>query len=479
MTDTRPNIIFIIADQQRYDTIGALGFPYADTPALDGLTKEGTAFTQCHVAAPSCAPARAALFTGTFPHTNGIHANGAKWRKTWVEKFTNAGYFSVNIGKMHTEPMDAPAGFSERFNVENKERARQALGVNRDYLDQWDFALAANGIDRPEIGFYRHDPEHVNQLGAFEWPHKEEMHPDVFTADLAMWWLRRKTVVEPLLLQIGFPGPHPPYDPLPGSVDTFMERDLQIRPVDERDIEKQPQVLQDLRQAHMEFGPDTTTHRPDASMEDRKRQRAYYLANQTLIDRKIGEILKVLEERGYLDNSIIVYTSDHGDCLGDHGLSQKWSFYDQIIRVPLIVRAPGRVPANKKVDGLVQQQDIAQWLLEQAGIPVPEFFETESIQAAFEDAEFGGRNAVFAEHGRDRYFQCDFGTMIRTREWKCIQYTGTTTGQLFNMQSDPHEENDLWEDPASASTRDGLINRIAEWRIYSHIQTKDWSAEFR
>lgn len=479
MKDARPNIIFIITDQQRYDTIGALGSPYMDTPVLDKLVEEGTSFTQCHVAAVSCAPSRGALFTGMYPHTTGIVANGDTWRKTWVELLTNAGYHTVNIGKMHTEPMDTPAGFSERFNVENKERARRALGVNRDYLDEWDRALGAHGLPRPEKGYYRDDPEFEKRLGAFDWPLEEKMHPDIFTANLALWWLKRKPVTEPLFLQIGFPGPHPPYDPLPGTAAGYMERDLRIRPVDENDLSNQPPPMQELRQAHMDLSPDSTSHRPDASLEDRKRQRACYLANQTMIDRKIGEILEVLEEQGYLENSIIVYTSDHGDCLGDHGLSQKWSFYDQITRVPLIVCAPGRVPENKKIDGLVQQQDISQWLLEQASVPVPSYFETESIEAAFKTSDFCGRDAVYAEHGRDRYFHSDFGTMIRTNEWKCICFAGEKYGQLFDLNADPHEETNLWGDPDVADIRRELLDRIAEWRIYSQLRTKDWAVDFR
>ena len=119
---TRPNIIFIITDQERYDTIAALGFPQVDTPNLDRLVREGTHFTGCYVTGASCAPSRASLFTGYYPHTTGILRNGDLWRHSWIELLSAAGYHCVNIGKMHTWPMNTPCGFHQRYNVENKDR---------------------------------------------------------------------------------------------------------------------------------------------------------------------------------------------------------------------------------------------------------------------------------------------------------------------------------------------------------------------
>lgn len=479
--DTPPNIIFIMTDQQRYDTINALGFPYATTPTLDRLVEEGTSFEQCHVASPSCCPSRAALFKAMYPHTTGVMTNGDTWQRGWVQNLTDAGYHTVNIGKMHTEPMDAEAGFAERYVIENKQRARDVPGVNRSFLDEWDKGLAANGIDRPAKGFFQDEPDYDQKLGAFEWPLAPGMHPDIFTGNLALWWMKRKPIEKPLFLQIGFPGPHPPYDPLPGAAEKYLERDMQIRPFTEEEYDTQPNVTHALSEAHQRIGPDSTVHRPDAVMSDRNWQRACYHANQEMIDDKVGEILKTLDDLGYLENAIVVYTSDHGDCLGDHGLSQKWSFYDQITRVPMIVwsKNKDRVPAGQKAGGLMQQQDIAQWLLEQAGLSVPEHFETESIAAAFGDAEFAGRDAVFCEHGRDRYFHCDLGTMIRTKDWKCCLYPSENEGQLFDLVNDPFEENNLWASDAHADLRRGLIDQIYAWNTRSQVKTKNWARDGR
>ena len=115
----RPNIIFIVTDQQRFDTIRAAGYDYMETPHLDRLRREGVSFDQCHVTAPSCAPSRASLFTGHYPHTTGILRNADTWRHGWIEDLRDSGYHTVNVGKMHTWPFLAEMGFKERYVVEN------------------------------------------------------------------------------------------------------------------------------------------------------------------------------------------------------------------------------------------------------------------------------------------------------------------------------------------------------------------------
>lgn len=131
--ESRPNIVFILTDQQRFDTIRALGFDHMDTPNLDRLVQRGTSFTKMYVTSPSCAPSRASLFTGTYPHTNGVMRNGEPWPWSWVTLLNRAGYRCVNVGKMHTNPVEGAFGFHERHVVENKDRAHPNVAI---YLDQ-------------------------------------------------------------------------------------------------------------------------------------------------------------------------------------------------------------------------------------------------------------------------------------------------------------------------------------------------------
>ena len=148
-TTERPHIIFIITDQQRFDTIRALGYDHIDTPNIDRLVGEGVTFTDCYITAPSCAPSRASLFTGYYPHTTGILKNADAWNHSWIEELREGGYRTINIGKMHSYPYHTPLGFEERYVVENKDRYME----ERYYFDEWDKALWARGLVKQQREF--------------------------------------------------------------------------------------------------------------------------------------------------------------------------------------------------------------------------------------------------------------------------------------------------------------------------------------
>ena len=476
MADKQPNIVYIITDQQRYDTINALGYPHMDTPNLDRLAREGCVFTRCYAAGMSCAPSRASIFTGYYPHTTGILKNACDWRRSWLENLGQAGYHNVNVGKMHTWPHNTPCGFHERYNVENKDRYLEA----RHYLDEWDRALAANGLVKQQREFYRQRDDYKNRLGAFEWELPERLQSDMFVGDMAQWWMRTYPKTEPLFLQVGFPGPHPPYDPTARYAAPYMQKDLPIDPVLPEDVEGLPPPLQEYRRHCARIDHDSIVHQLQADPEARFRQRAYYLANVTMIDDKVGEIMKSLEDEGYLDNTIVVFTSDHGDCLGDHGLSQKWSSYEQIVRMPTIVWGPGIVKAGHRVDAMCQHFDISHALLELAGVEVPSTFESISALPALRGEEWTGRDYVFSEQrGDENLTDARMITMVRSRDWKLTHYSGETFGQLFDLRNDPGEVRNLWDDPAGTSVKREMLDVLLEWRIESQLRTSEWMREHR
>lgn len=475
MADTRPNIIFIITDQQRYDTIRALGYDYMDTPNLDRLVTEGVTFTDCHVTAASCAPARASLFKGYYPHTTGILKNADRWRRSWIELLNDAGYRCTNVGKMHTWPFETELGFDERYVVENKDRYLEG----RYYFDEWDKALRFRGLIKQQRELYRQRADYRDRLGAFEWELPEDTHPDNFVGDMAVWWIDSYPKTEPLFLQIGFPGPHPPYDPVPRYAEPYLKKDLPLLEVTQQELDNQPPAFKELRRHNNEIDHDSVVLELNPTHEQRHLQRAYYLANVTMIDEKVGQILEVLERNGYLDNSIIIFTSDHGDCLTDHGHSQKWTMYDLITRIPLTVWAPGRFPAGM-VDSLCQQMDLGPTILELAGVKVPPTLEAVSMLDALEGADWNGRNFVFAEQIKDGILTgCEFMTMVRNKAWKLVHFLDEPYGQLFDLLHDPDEVNNLWSDPSAATMKQELLSVLREWRIRSGIATADWPQDWR
>ncbi len=471
----QPNIILIITDQQRYDTINALGFPWMDTPNLDRLVNEGVSFENCHITAPSCAPARASLFTGYYPHVTGIMRNGDLWRRSWVEDLADSGYHCVNIGKMHTQPFETPLGFNERFVVENKDRFLEG----RDYKDRWDKALEARGLVKQQRVLYRQREDYRERLGAFTWDLPSETQSDNFVGGLTCSWLRNRALDQPLFLQVGFPGPHPPYDPTPAAAADYIDRELPLPQISQAELDGLPPPYQELRRHNMEVDHDSIVHLERPSRLQLQRLRAFYAANVSMIDRQVGLILDALEQAGRLENSIVIFTSDHGDCLGDHGQIQKWTMYDIITRVPAIFWAPGRFQGGQRLDGLCQWMDIGRTVLDLAGLRPAQSVQAQSLLPALQGEPWPGRDFVFAEHPPDGVYHGPYQTMIRSRRYKLVHFAEQDYGQLFDLEADPGELHNRWGDVALATVKRELLDALLNWRIASTEQTRDLYQDHR
>lgn len=464
----RPNIILIMTDQQRADTIGALGAPWMRTPHLDRLATEGAAYTECHVTSPVCVGARASLFTGKYPHGCHVFSNFQPWQPTWVSSLAAQGYHCVNVGKMHINPYDAPGGFHQRLIMENKDRPLFLEERDRAIYDEWDKALHARKLTKPSR-YNRHaaDPEgYKRALGAFAWHLDADMHPDHFIGDTACWWIGDRKNRDPLFLQIGFPGPHPPYDPTPEALAAYADVDIPVPVVTEDELRAQPPAQQQLRDNMVEFNFDSIAWRRDATPADLLRLRRHYAANVSMIDHQVGRILAALDARGYLDDALVIFTSDHADALGEHGHIQKWTMYDSVVRVPLIVWSRN-LPIRRGVrDELVQLFDVAPTVLEAAGIEPPADFEARSLWGSLSDRDgHQPREAVYAELARDHIQTgSEFILMRRDRRWKIVLYLDDpASGELYDLRDDPAEVRNLWHDEALRAMRDELTTGCLRW----------------
>jgi arylsulfatase len=464
-----PNIILIMTDQQRADSIGALGAPWMQTPHLDRLVREGTAFTECFVTSPVCVASRASLFCGKYPHGTNVFTNFQRWEPTWVKSLAEQGYHCVNIGKMHINPYDAPGGFHQRFAVENKDRPLFLEERDRAIYDEWDKALHARGLTKPtRANRLAADPEGYKQaLGAFAWHLDADMHPDNFIGNTACWWIEERQSPAPLFLQIGFPGPHPPYDPLPEWLERYANVDIPVPDVTAAELSRQPTSQKQLRDNMARSNFDSVNWRHDISREDLLRLRRHYAANVSMIDAQVGRIMAALDARGYLDNAIVIFTSDHADALGDHGHIQKWTMYDSVLRVPLVLWSKQRIPAGIRRDDLVQLIDIAPTILEAAGLPVPSDFEARSLWGALDGrADYHARDVVYAELSRDHIQTgAEFVVMRRCRDWKLVVYLDDENGELYDMRQDPDEKSNLWHQPEVRDRRDRMIVETLRWCV--------------
>jgi arylsulfatase len=469
-----PNIILIMTDQQRADTIGALGAAWMHTPHLDRLVWEGTAFTECFVTSPVCVASRASLFTGKYPHGTHVFTNFEPWEPTWVKSLAAQGYYCVSIGKMHINPYDAPGGFHQRFVVENKDRPLFLEERDRAIYDEWDKALRVRGMTKPSrFNRYAADPEgYKRALGAFAWHLDADMHPDNFVGNTACWWITDRKSPDPLFLQIGFPGPHPPYDPAPEWLERYSDAEIPVPEVTGAELERQPRAQKMLRQNMTSLNFDSVNWRTDISREELLRLRRHYAANVSMIDAQVGLIMAALDARGYLDDAIVIFTSDHGDALGDHGHIQKWTMYDTVLRVPLIFWSKGRIPRSRLRDDLIQLIDIAPTILEAADLPVPPEFEARSLWGALEGrAGYTSRDTVYSEVARDHVQTgAEFIIMRRCRNWKLVVYLEDEEGELYELRADPEESKNLWHEPEIRHRRDQMVAQTLQWCLSGSLK---------
>ena len=452
----RPHIIFIITDQQRADTIGAWGHAHMHTPAMDRIAADGLSFRQAFCPGATCVASRAAIFTGMYPHTTGVYSFNA-WaaHRNWVQDLADAGYWCVNIGKMHMTPWREPAGFHERIVVENPTNKALA-GGGAD--DDWGRFLTQHGQTRPNDR-NQTDPDWKAKHQGVPWHLEERFHSDVFIGDSALAWIRNHRGEGPLFLQIGFTGPHEPWDPLPRHLDLY--RDVEVPPAvwREGELDDKPPQHAAHKRTHAETAHESVIDLEGATAAEIAEMRRHYYAKITTVDEKLGQVLDALDERGWLEDSLLVLCSDHGELLGDHNLAYKWLMYDAITHVPLIVRdtrgggAPRR--AGEEVGDLASLIDLGPSILEAAGVEVPSYLEGRSLLGYLDGADVEPRELVFSE---DNYL-----VMMRSATHKLVYYIGQEEGELYDLRDDPRELHNLWSVQAHRARREALTGRLLQW----------------
>lgn len=463
---SQPNIILIVTDQQRYDTINALGFPYMQTPHLDRLVQEGVSFDSAFCSAPSCVPSRASFFNACYPHEIGVYGNRDQWDTSWVSQLQEAGYHTVNIGKMHTNPVEAPCGFDQRIIVENPDRPFDFTRPHGVYYDDWDLFLNASDISKPSrVSYKAEHPDYETALGAYAWQLESKYHPDVFVGDTAEWFLDKREASSPLFMMIGFPGPHPPYSPTQQFIDQYANTTIPIPDVTDAELEGQPPPHTTYRKSMIEGNHDAVRWRESPTYEQLLRLRRYYAAYVSLIDEQVGRVMEKLLQKGYVDNTIVIFTSDHGDSLGDHGHIQKWMMYDCNTHVPMVVWSPEHLPSGYRSPALIQQMDIVPMLFEMADMAYQGDHSARSVLPLIQGKE-SIREAVFAEHGpTNQISDINLLTMLRTTEWKLVHYFDQDWGELYNLHDNPEETHNLWYSPSHRAVRDEFETTLLNWRV--------------
>lgn len=454
----RPNILFIITDQQRADTIKAWGAEYMQTPNMDLLASRGTSFRQAYCPAATCTPSRAAIFTGMYAHNTGCYSF-FDWahHRTWIQDLNDAGYWCVNQGKMHFQPRDEAGGFHERTIVENPTGVT-TWGGHGD--DAWGKHLTFHGEKRP-VNRHRSEPNWESKFQAVPWHLEEHLHSDVFVGDSAASWIRGYAdEKQPFFLQVGFPGPHEPFDPPERLLKHYAQFDPEPPASFREDLSGKPPQHTAHRQRFEECDHEARLRVADMTKEDYQKTWRHYMAKITLVDEQIGKVLDALRERGVLENTVVVFTSDHGESLGEHGLPYKWIMHDPVVRVPLIISDFREEKNATECDDLVSLIDLGPTILEYCDLPKPTRLEGQSLIPAMQGEDYARRSQVYCE---DSYM-----IMCRSERYKLVYYIGQELGEFYDLEADPSEVNNLWNDPAAADQLNAMKLTLLEWLASSN-----------
>jgi arylsulfatase len=456
-----PNIVFLLSDQHRADVLGAAGHPVVQTPNLDALAAAGTLFERAYCQGPLCVPARASLLTERYVRDHGAASNKVgpvPGLPTMVQAIREAGYHTAAIGKMHLYPHPADVadglpvmhgyGFVEADEIGGKlassrvvsayTRHLSSRGLHHQYRDfvrrRAPYARAAAGQSLPP---WTVDPS----------PLPAADYIDAWTGDRAVRWIENRRSDQPFFLWVGFPGPHDPWDAPAEYVDRYRDAEIPL------DSTRRPELP--ATGPFRAFAERFLAASGGAELTDERilEVRRHYYANVTLIDSAVGAVIAAIRRRGLDENTWVVYSTDHGEMLGTHGLLHKMLFYEQAVRVPLIIRPPGNAP-SRRFGGLVEHVDVPATLRSIAGAgPVPASA-GRSLLPEVEGEPGTGKDLVVSEN-------FGFG-MFRTKQYKIVVYEPDQVPvQLFDLAEDPAEDHNLISSPAYRRIAGELLdNRV-------------------
>ena len=430
----RPNILLITADQLRSDALGCYGNAVCRTPNLDALAAQSVVFDWAMTPNPICVPARACITTGNYPHVcTGHKENTGRIRPDQVklaEHFAGCGYRTYSCGKLHYVPYARPGQPRIVHGFEHAEIAESGrwlcevdpTGQVRGLEDYLDFLA-----DRGWGGYSRAHGHGNNDVRPCISPLPEELHVDHWVADRGIACLRRHAQRgdgRPFLLHCGFPKPHAPLDPPHRFVSLYDPRTIPPPAGDESLLaDRNPYTAR-----------ERITHAQD-SLSPAARQviKAYYYALITHQDEQIGRLAAALRETGQWDSTIIVFTSDHGDLMGDFGGYFKCVFLEGSVHVPLLVRAPGAAPGRRaQLAGL---QDILPTLAGLSDCPLPQAVQGLDLSPVLADSAAPGRE-LFYSQCLDQPRQ---SAMVFDGRWKYCWAQEGPTEELYDLQADPRE----------------------------------------
>jgi arylsulfatase len=437
----RPNILLITVDQMRGDCMGAAGHPVIETPHLDTMAHQGVMFSNAYSAVPSCIAARAAIMTGL---SQRIHGRvGYRDRVDWnyehylAGELAAAGYHTQCVGKMHVHPQRSLCGFHNVILHDgflhtyrsSRTSASESWFNTDDYLPWLRERLGHDG-DIIDTGL------DCNSWVARPWIYPEHLHPTNWVVDQSIDFLRRRDPAKPFFLMMSFVRPHSPLDPPQYYYDMYINEDIPDPYMGDWADKEDTQGKGEIYNGYGGKLKDKTL----------KRARAAYYGCITHIDHQLGRFLQAMFDADVLNNTIILFASDHGDMLGDHNWFRKSLPYEGSSSIPFVIYDPGNhlgLKSGTIVEDIVELRDIMPTLLDAAGAAIPDTIEGKSVLPLAKGEKAEWREYLHGEH----QFGQDSNHFIITKKDKYAWFSQSGVEQYFDMEKDPHELHNAIEDP--------------------------------
>ncbi len=442
----KPNILWICTDQQRFDTIEALGNEHIRTPHLNALVQQGVSFTRTYCQSPICTPSRASFLTGLYPSSIHVTRNGNDYfprdQDLISKRLADDGYRCGLVGKLHLagaftgREKIGDAGYDSIQYSHGPIRGLPCTGTEygNDYL-LW---LQEQEVDLDDVFIKNKKGQYYAYNPAVDVKH----HQTTWCVDKSIEFITESQDA-PWLLHINMFDPHPPYDAPEAYTRRCLERGVKDPYFRDSDLEPNP-VLKSVY--HQTRDPK----RPDQQLVD---ERAAYYGMVELIDEQLGRLFEVLETSGQKDNTIVIFMSDHGEMLGDHGLTHKGCrFYEGAVHVPLIISWPSQFKMGETYEGLVELTDIVPTLADIVEMPLEQTHGFSLLPILKGDQDHTPRQYVRCEYyntlteaAGEPLTKPSYGTMYYDGRYKLVNYHHVDYGELYDHTNDPHEYDNLWE----------------------------------
>ena len=489
-----PNILLICTDQQHHSTVGAVN-PKIHTPHLDRLCAEGTRFDRAYCPNPTCTPTRASMITGMYPSQHGAWALGTKLFEdvpTVGDMLQRAGYATSLVGKAHLQPLASEPGMESLecqptlrdldfwrgfqgpwYGFEHIETAR--MHACESHVGQhYAIWMETQGLTNWQDYFdtFPPDSEHRRQFDLDgHWTLPEEFHYTRWIGQRTRGRIDRACAEnKPFFVSCNFFDPHPPYLVPEPWASMYDPADMEPGTLTPGEHDANPRhfgMTQEEAPDFAAFG-DKWIHGGGSHLhtcEWMQKRMAIYYGMVSFMDDEIGRILERLDERGIADNTLVIFTTDHGHFLGQHGLNAKCiHHYEDLLRVPFIVRWPGRVPTGQTSDAIQNLVDLTPTFLSAAGQDIPSIMTGVSQLETWCGGDAARAWSITENHHGTRYFH--MRTYV-TQRYKITVYARIDEGELFDLERDPGEVHNLWNTPAAADLKARLLHEFLQATLQS------------